>query len=54
MNAFFEFLKWFIKLSLVAVVGTFALVAAFVLGRKTKKEQKLAQAKEAEEPEWKI
>lgn len=37
MNAFFEFLKWFIKLSLAAFVFTAAVVAAFVLGVKSKR-----------------
>lgn len=36
MNAFFDFLKWFIKISLVASAVTVALIAAFVIGRRRK------------------
>lgn len=36
MNAFFEFLKWFIKVSLVLSAAVVALVVAFILGRRRK------------------
>ena len=36
MSAFFEFMKWFIKLSLVITLAGIALIAAFVLGRRRK------------------
>ena len=42
MNAFFEFMKWLIKVSLAAcaviVVAAVALVFSFVSKRRTKKE----------------
>lgn len=42
MNAFFEFLKWFIKLSLAAFAITVVAVAAFIFGfvskRRARKE----------------
>lgn len=41
MNAFFEFLKWFIKVSLIATVAIGAMVIAFVLGRKSVKPAKI-------------
>jgi ABC-type dipeptide/oligopeptide/nickel transport system permease component len=42
MNAFFEFLKWFIKLSLAATAITFAVIAAFVLGLAAKRRARKA------------
>lgn len=42
MNAFFEFVKWFIKLSLAAFAIAVVAVAAFIFGfmskRRVKKE----------------
>jgi hypothetical protein len=32
MNAFFEFIKWFIKISLAAAVITVVAIVAFVFG----------------------
>ena len=40
MNAFFEFLKWFIKLSLAATAIVFAVVVAFILGVRSKRRAK--------------
>jgi len=37
MNAFFEFLKWFIKLLLATCAIVFAVVFAFILGVKSKR-----------------
>lgn len=36
MNAFFEFLKWLIKISLAASAVVVALIAAFIIGRRRK------------------
>lgn len=44
MNAFFEFLKWFIKLSLLLGAAIVAVVAAAILGRKS-----VTQADEVDE-----
>ena len=37
MNSFFEFLKWFIKLSLAASAIVFMVVVAFILGVRSKR-----------------
>lgn len=37
MNAFFEFLKWFIKLSLAATAIVTAVIVAFILGVRSKR-----------------
>lgn len=37
MNAFFEFMKWFIKLSLAATAIMAAVIVAFILGLKSKR-----------------
>ena len=36
MNAFFDFLKWSIKVSLAASAILIALIAAFIIGRRNK------------------
>lgn len=38
MNAFFEFIKWFIKLSLAATAIMAAVTVAFILGFKAKRQ----------------